>query len=314
MLKLNNSPFSLTTEQVRKYEGTWIFRAGMQYIKPNHTGDRDLPDFSIANVHILPSYAMYKMEKNVRMSQGELIYFTSEQYDDKTKKYSYDPFRIEIGYTGSIIVEGNPELAFFLDNHPANEVVLADPNHVNHDAKMQTNFATYSKRKNVEKMEKLLELQLELLTRVSKPTSTTDEEIKAIAKLTFATAADYKMPHKLQDIDKSTPKELRVEIMRLCNMHPEAMKKILDSLQIDYYEWIAKFKELQILKLDGKDWKIVEPGTQPVTILTTQPTDDTEKALVDWFQRFDRQNAKFSKLKSIFNKYSESRQKTVEDK
>jgi len=61
--------------------------------------------------------------------RGRLIYFDNEKYDPDTKRTEYMPYFISIDKTGVLVtLEGNPELNWFLFNHPRNKSNVGSKN------------------------------------------------------------------------------------------------------------------------------------------------------------------------------------------
>jgi len=309
-LELNGQPYSLTKAEVEKYTGKYIFRVGTQYITDNtRKGDPELKAFEVAPVHINTIFNHFKMEGKTRMSQGVMRYYETKDYDEGAKRFTFGPSRIPIGYTGYIETD-IPELSFFLDNHPANEKVKADPSHINHDPKMQTYFATYDKANR--QLQTLNEMQTmsELLSKVLDKQSFGEHELRAIASLVVKSANDYKIAHKLINLSQMNESGLRAEISRLCGTNPYAMKEIMASNSVDFLEWINKFRTVDVVKLKNNEWVITESGKSDIPLVRVESGTDAESTLVDFFKNFDRLGSKFKLLKQLYAEIIERRKKT----
>lgn len=303
-LELNGQPYSLSFEQTKQYTGRFIFRVGQQYIKVNT--DRELKHVEVAPVHINTMYQHYELKDKVRMSKGILRYYEIKDVDDNGKKASYSPSRIPIGYTGSITVE-NPELAFFLDNHPNNEKVKVDSTHPNFSPDVQSYFATYQKERLRKVQLSQMEVMKKLLDRVLDKQDTGLHELKAIAQLVVKAASDYHISHKLFSMNDMNEDDFRAELSRLVSVYPNAMQEIMESSKVNFLEWINKFKEVELIKIKGSEWVISESGKTDIPLVRVEPGSDAVATLSDWFQNFDKMNKKFKNLKELYQGISERR-------
>lgn len=304
MLELEGKPYSMSKADVEKYSGRWIFRVGTQYIIPNKIADPEMNSINIAPIHVTLAYPKWRLEnsdsepgKKVRMFEGTMRYYESKNFKEEQKIWIYSPIRMQIGYTGSLIVDNKPELAFFLDNHPYNEVVQKNPEHHNYVPDATPYFATYRKEAVRKKRISEQEIIQELLAKVHNKQETGIDELKAIAKLVHAKAIDYGIAHKLHAMHSMEDADFRAELGRLSIIYPHAMKELMESEKIDFYAWIEKFIDIGLIKVRGEMWKITENGKAEVDLCKVKSGSDHKATLVNWFQASDKLNRKFGELK-----------------
>jgi hypothetical protein len=265
-----------------------------------------------APVHIMPQYRHHVIVGKNKTPKGLLVWFETKDYQDDRKRYEYTPARISIGYNG-YIESYDPELNFFLDNHPSNEVVKADPEHPNHDPRIGTYFATYRKEVTRDAQIDLIKLSSELALKVLTKTETPHEEIVSIAQLTARGAADYKISHRLHNMKDMDEQDLRAELARLCRDYPVAMKEIMESKNLDYIEITNKLIDAQLIKMVNGEWVMMnnnKPGTALMKIPTNQ---DPLLSIVDWFKNYDTKQAKFRMLKEKLAELEMKRKKVLDD-
>lgn len=310
MIELDGKPFGkLSAKEIEKYSGKWIFRCGLDFITKSN--DPEIAPVTCASVHVLPTYQTHEIKDGVRHPLGELQYFENKRYQEGSKQWFYSPSFISIGYTGSIIINNDPYLAWFLDNHPYNEVVKANRDHPNYNPDTSTYFATYSKGKQVAFLEESLMLKAELVSKIFDPKQIAHSELKAIGTLILANAADIKVQHKLFSMDEMTEKELRAEMARLADQNPQAINLLMSSQRIDYLAWIHNFQDMQLIKIVGNEWIVSTPGQKDTALMKIAEGNDAMAALTDWFQKFDKSGTKFNSLKSKYEAINKGRKATA---
>lgn len=296
-LELEGKPYKLTSEELKKYSTKMVFRVGSQYIRLN-TFDPELKPVEVAPVHVLAEYQHHQLDNGNPARLGKLVYFESKIHNAENKRDEYSPARIAIGYEG-YIQSSEAELNFFLDNHPGNEVVKANPLHPNHKSSKETYFATYQKDKNRNQLQERLLAISELTQLFFNKQKMSHTELKAIATLVVRSANDYRMAHKLFNIDEDTADDLRVELARLSAMFPIEMNKIVNSKQIDHIKEVDRFKEIGLIRIVNEDW-VESDGTNIAKVIMRIPKNaDADKALAEWFKKYDR---KGDTLKSLQTK------------
>jgi hypothetical protein len=309
-LELDGKPFELSQDQLTQYSKKYVFRVGRQHIRINR--NPEMRAIETAPVHIMPQYRHYVIVGKNKTPKGLLVWFETKDYQEERKKYEYTPARISIGYNG-YIESYDPELNFFLDNHPSNENVKADSEHPNNDPRTGTYFATYRKEVIRDAQVDLLRLSSELALKILTKAETPQEELLAIAQLTQKGAVDYKISHRLHNLVDMDDQDLRAELARLCRDYPVAMKEIIDSKNLNYVETTNKLIDAQIIKMVNGEWVMMannKPGQALMKIPTNQ---DPLLALVDWFKNYDTKQNKFRMLKEKLAEVDMRRKKVSAD-
>lgn len=309
-LELDGKPYRLTKEENAKYSKNMIFRVGTQHIRVNH--DPELPRVEVSPVHIMPEYRHSKMVDGLKEGLGKLVYFNSKNYNTDSKRDEYSPARIPFPNTG-YIKSDDAEMNFFLDNHPNNEVVKANPEHPNFSATTDTYFSTYMKERKRNSMVETLKLGGELSLRLLDPQEYSFEQLKGLAQQVQKTANDYHMAHKLYSLDDKDPEDLRSELARLAATYPFAMKDLMESKRVDYLEWVNKLYEVKLIQIVNNEWFMVEKGgARGLPLMRVLEGQDAIHSLVDWFQTNDTRGSKFKLLKEKFQELDARRKlKTV---
>jgi hypothetical protein len=309
-LEIDGKPFGLTQDQTEKYSKKMVFRIGKQFVTPNRTGDPEVPALSTSAVHVMPQYRHYEMTGKTKMPKGLLVYFQQKRWDDTAKRNEYEPARVEITYKG-YMESTDPELNFFLDNHPNNEQVKNDREHPNHDPKAETYFSTYVKANRRDLIANNMATAAKLTTLLFDKQKTSNKDAKDLAQLVQRFAKDYALSHKLHNLEDMDNEDIRTELARLANVDPLAMDSIMGSKSLDYLSTVNRFVELQIIKQVGSDWMITENG-KPTTLLMKVPSGhDAKISVVDWFKKFDTKGAKMKMLKGRLEEIELSQQTTA---
>lgn len=308
-LELEGKPFELSQEQLTQYGRKYVFRVGRQHIKINR--DPEMKAIESAPVHIMPQYRHHVIVGKNKTPKGLLVWFETKDYVEERKKYEYTPARISIGYNG-YIESHDPELNFFLDNHPSNEVVKADTEHPNHDIRIGTYFATYRKEVVRDAQIDLMRLSSELALKVLSKSETPHEELLSIAQLVTRGSADYKISHRLHNLQDMDDQDLRAELARLSRDYPVAMKEIIESKNLNYLETTNKLIDAQLIKMVNGEWVMTNNGKPGQALLKIPTNQDPLLALVDWFKNYDTKQAKFKMLKEKLAEV-EMRRKKVPD-
>lgn len=302
-LELEGKPFKLEAKDNKKYSTKMVFRVGKQYIRVNFL-DPDMKPVEVAPVHVVTEYQHHAMESGLRARRGRLVYFESKVYNQESKREDYSPARISIGYPG-YITSTDPELNYFLDNHPSNEIVREDADHPNWKDKGETYFATYRKDKNRDVLESQLQATADLTQMFLNKQKMGEADLKAIAMLVVRSANDYHIAHKLYNIEEFTAADLRVELARLSALYPIPMKKITESKQVDYIKEVNRFKDIGLVKVVNNDWVESDGANLGKVIMRIPQNADHDKALAEWFKKYDRKGDSFRDLQEKAAKIEE---------
>lgn len=305
-LELNGEPFQLTDHEVlKKYSKTMIFRVGKQYIKKNT--DPDMPAMDIAPVHVPSSYNHYKMDRDMRVSQGVLRYYDamSTSTENGRSVNNYTPQYIAIGRQGYMKCE-NPEMNYFLDNHPMNEKVKANSLHPNHSNTIISILSTYDKKDKQKddhtKMITTAYLMNAFLGKTEEGNYTFDEtRMKSIAHVVVKEALGRKMHHKLYDFESMDAEELRVELLRLSQTNPEGLYDIFMTTELDFAHKIMQWRKARTIEFQEgtRQWvlnnkKLTEP------ILTVLEHSDPVSSLVEFLRANDTFGKTYKKVEDRY--------------
>lgn len=296
-LELDGKPFRLSKEDLVKYSKKFIFRVGVQHIKVNH--NPELPRVEVSPVHINTEYRHYRMDGSVREPMGKLVYFESKNYNADAKRDEYTPARIALTYKGYITVM-DPELNYFLDNHPHNESVKSNPEHPNFQPNVETYFATYVRERKRATMVENIRLASELSLLILDPQEYGYSQLKALATLVQRSAKDYRIAHMLHSVDDKDEADIRSELARLCSQYPQAMRDLMDSKNVNYLEWVKKFAEVKLVQVVNNEWFIADKSGKGTPLMKVLDGHDAIHSLSDWFQNFDVRQAKFKLLKERY--------------
>lgn len=293
-LELDGKPYRLSKEDLSRYSKRHVFRVGMQHIKVNY--NPELPPIEVSPIHIMNEYRHYRLDQGVREPIGKLTYFEVKNYNQDTKKDEYYPPRIGIGYKG-YIESIDPELNYFLDNHPNNEVVKSNPEHPNFTVNAETYFSTFNKENKRNELVKNIKLASELSLRILDRKEYAFDNLKSLAMLVSKSANDYHMVHKFYSVDDKDEADLRAELARLCSQYPMAMKEMMDSKKINFVEYTNKFISLGLIKLINDEWYSIDNTGKQSVLMKVPGGHDSIHSLADWFQNIDTKRTKFNQLK-----------------
>lgn len=326
-LLLNGEDFVLDAENVKKYGKQMKFYVGKQYIKRRPHSEENSREFDIARTCIPTQYFMRKNtktpgnKKDVQEKVGLLVYYETVEFADDGKRKLTKPPVIAIGGDdkGHIVVDSlNYELNFFLDNHPLNEVVKNNPEHPNHDPKVEAQFATFVPAKLSEDREDFFykkSIILNILTRRDMESAGNEhqcdhDKLKAMSLSLLRSSGRAGLDMNiLADYDVVEEEILRERLCRLAEIYPFNIFKAYMADDTNWAIQVQEWKEIGVLALEKSDWVFKRyPSTREV-ILTVPQNVDTEQAIVNYFEVEDIHGKWFSKVRDAAVARSKNKKK-----
>lgn len=114
MLYKDDQPYKLQKEEVKKYSGKKIYRLAKNLVK------WDAEDQRIRKPNSLMLEPFYTFN-DIANGRTEVIRYTTsarEKKDGNLTYTAYMPSEVAFPVTGKIVIENNPEYAFWFDHHP----------------------------------------------------------------------------------------------------------------------------------------------------------------------------------------------------
>lgn len=313
-LELNGQPYTMSDEELRKYSKQMIFRVGKQYIKQNY--DPEMKPLDIAPAHVPTHYNHHKFESSMRKSLGTLRYYdaASETMENGREKKYYTPQYIAIGHLGYMKCE-NPEMNYFLDNHPMNEKVRANSTHPNYDPNKESILSTYSRTdKAKEQLDREFmheNVRARLLARIDGQTYEYDiDRLRVVAEVVVKQANARKIHHKLYDFQDLDESSLRVELLRIAGTHPEALYEMFWSFDMDYAKKISQWRKARVIEYQESNLQWVlnnKKLTEP--ILTIMNNTDPVASLIEFLKNDDQWKRSYKRIEQRFNEVLENLKK-----
>lgn len=287
-LELNGQPFTLTDEALlRKYSTEMVFTVSKQYIKKNN--DPDMRRIETAPVHIPTYYNHFKMENGLRKSLGVLRYYDAvSNYNENGRSVnSYEPQYVAIGHNG-VMKSSNPELNYFLDNSPYNEVVKNDSLHPNHKKEAESLINTYNRTKRAEGELGVQKKANKLLVLLLDEDVYTLERMRSLARVVIDQAGARRMVHRLFDVDDMDDTTLRAELSRLVMTNTNDMHEIMTMEVTDLTEEVMKWKAMRVVEFTHEnEWVFHESQRNQKPIVSVPNNSDPVQTLVYFLKNND---------------------------
>jgi len=315
-LFLNGEPFKLKNDELAKYQRKdSIYRVGQQFI--TQVPQQDLSEspisFFIGMVHIPCSYYMYSIDsKNgTRTPMGELRWADSRNPRPEMghNVMEYKPPYIGIDNAGYITVSSyEAEKNFFLDNHPANEVVKNNNAHPNHDPKIESLFATYHEDRMADKRQLELDIAYEVETALRERTKDNTyvmnlNALKGIAAILVNGSSDRNINvSELMRYDTMDEKVLRQRMISVTKRHPVFVKEALESNSVDFRVAIENFKEEGVISLNGDQWLFHLDKIKKENFLRVPDGVDAQEYLYVFFKDKDQDNKMFMRMNENYKR------------
>jgi hypothetical protein len=287
-LELNGQPFTLTDEALlRKYSVEMVFTVSKQYIKRNN--DPDMRRIETAPVHVPTYYNHFKMENGLRKSLGVFRYYdaVSNFNENGRSVNNYEPQYIAIGHSG-VMKSSNPELNFFLDNSPYNEVVKNDSLHPNHRKESESLINTYNRTKRAEGELSVQKKTNKLLVLLLDEDVYTLERMRSLARVVIDQSGARMMVHRLFDSDDMDDATLRSELSRLVMSNTNDMHEIMTMEVTDLTEEVMKWKAMRVVEFTHEnEWVFHESQRNQKSIISVPNNSDPVQTLVYFLKNND---------------------------
>lgn len=275
MLYKNNEIYKLTKEETKKFSKKTTYLLMPHYFKYDHQDERIRKPNSIM---MEPFYILFDTESGGSTEVRYAKTTPQKKIENGNTYEMWNPSEVEFPQSAKIVVENDPEMNYFLANHPQND---ANPKR---DANKRSVFYPENRAELAAKNVKIAQKKFDAIAMIFHPTDGLDEK-----NLRLVASCYPDLVQQSQNAD-FTLEQLQDALRRKAEESPEFFLKSARSPRTKLKHLVNAAVAAKHLRYvpSKKTWFKVEAEQERDVIVTVKEGQDAIEKLIDYLQLDDK--------------------------